>query len=357
MADHLNSHSTGGWHGLVGAGGRVEVAGGLSQWLAGTLATGAEPPEPYRIQRFAPVAAIDGGERPITVDQTNRSVIVGERLVVKWFLEPGPPPHRAPDLLGHLAAVGFAHTARPYAAVYWQDRLIALVTGYLPEAQDGWDWCVDALMAGTEVGAGLGELAADLHTALATGSVSSGDGAGWHQRAVDAAGEAAVLTPGDDGQWLEFRAGELSAALRPLLDVGRTPVMRIHGDLHVGQVLKWRDGYAVIDFDGNPTLTGAEEPQPAARDVAQLLTSLEHVGQIAIKRREAAPVAVADWVRSARRDFLEAYTAGLGGLEIFDRRLLRAFEVEQECRELIYAARFLPRWTYAPMGVLRRWFG
>ena len=43
--------------------------------------------------------------------------------------------------------------------------------------------------------------------------------------------------------------------------------------------------------------------------------------------------------------------------EIFDQRLLRAFEVEQECRELLYAARFLPRWRYAPMGVLRSWFG
>ena len=27
----------------------------------------------------------------------------------------------------------------------------------------------------------------------------------------------------------------------------------VHGDLHVGQVLEWSGGLAVIDFDGNPS--------------------------------------------------------------------------------------------------------
>ncbi|MFI6073280.1 hypothetical protein ACIA5C_17025 [Actinoplanes sp. NPDC051343] len=42
--------------------------------------------------------------------------------------------------------------------------------------------------------------------------------------------------------------------------------------------------------------------------------------------------------------------------ELFDPDVLHPFEVEQECRELVYAARFLPRWQYAPMGVLRSWY-
>jgi maltokinase len=40
-----------------------------------------------------------------------------------------------------------------------------------------------------------------------------------------------------------------------------------------------------------------------------------------------------------------------------DARLLAAFEVEQECRELVYAARFLPRWRYAPLATLRARYG
>jgi maltokinase len=368
----LNFHSVSGWDSLLALDSdvpRVRAGEGASRWLVAALAEEERPPDPYVVRAFAPTPLADGPERPIVVDQTNRSVIVGERVVVKWFLEPVLNA-RAPELLGHLSDVGFRHTAEPYAAVFWRGRLIALVTAYLPGAQDGWDWCVDAVMAG-EPAAGfapaLGELAADLHAALATPSstepspVSTADGRGWHRRAERAVAEAGARTTGEDGQWLEFRSAELVAGIRPLAGAGRTPVLRIHGDLHVGQILKWRDGYAVIDFDGNPTLDGSgEEPQPAARDVAQLLTSLEHVGQIAIRRRGADPAVMAEWVRGARKNLLAAYMsrlAGLGHGELFEPHLLRPFEIEQECRELIYAARFLPRWTYAPMGVLRRWFG
>lgn len=57
----------------------------------------------------------------------------------------------------------------------------------------------------------------------------------------------------------------LRAELAPLASAAATPLIRIHGDLHVGQILRWRDGYAVIDFDGNPTVAGADpsSPRPA----------------------------------------------------------------------------------------------
>ena len=43
-----------------------------------------------------------------------------------------------------------------------------------------------------------------------------------------------------------------------------------HGDLHVGQVLKWRGGLAVTDFDGNPTVdwAGAGAGRPRRRAAA-----------------------------------------------------------------------------------------
>jgi maltokinase len=40
-----------------------------------------------------------------------------------------------------------------------------------------------------------------------------------------------------------------------------------------------------------------------------------------------------------------------------DPVLLTAFEVEQECRELVYAAGYLPRWRYAPLAALRARYG
>ncbi|WP_326820551.1 hypothetical protein OHA77_11960 [Streptosporangium sp. NBC_01639] len=316
-------------------------------------------------------------ERGFDVDQTNRSVVVGESVVVKWLTPPAPLPQPTPDVFAHLTSVGFTATATPYAAVSRRDDdggelLLALVTAYLPDAGDGWEWCVDeAVSGGIGFAADLGALAADLHAALATPSTTFPDPVrrvpavpeagvtAWSVRAGAALDEALALTDGEDGDWLAAHADALRAELTPLTWSAATPLIRIHGDLHVGQILRWRDGYAVIDFDGNPTVTGADPFQPAARDLAQLTTSLEHVGQVAVRRRDAHPVVIAAWTAAARDALESAYLARLDGhghAALLDRSLVRPFEIEQECRELVYAARHLPRWRYAPMGVLRSWY-
>ncbi|GLW21635.1 hypothetical protein [Microbispora triticiradicis] len=343
----------------------LEAGDGVTERVVRDLARGAAPP-PFSVRALLPLPPVPPGERLITVDQTNHSVIAGETVVVKWFPRPSRAPHPAPALLAHLT--GFARTATPYAAVYWEDALVALVTAYLPEARDGWEWCVDEAEAGgTDFAAEIGSLAAELHLAMAAPSAvfpdpvrlsPSGTGV-WRERAEEALREALTLTDGEDGAWLAERAEALRRELEPLASLAATPLIRIHGDLHVGQILRWRDGYAVVDFDGNPTVAGADPYQPAARDLAQLTTSVDHAGQVAVRRRSADPAATAAWAVSSRRRLRTAYTrtlteAGRSGL--LDASLLRPFEVEQECRELIYAARHLPRWRYAPMGVLRSWF-
>ncbi|UBU15272.1 hypothetical protein [Nonomuraea gerenzanensis] len=330
-------------------------------------------------------------------------MVVGERVVVKWLTPPVPLPHPTPDIFAHLVDSGFNDTAPPYAALTGvldgREHLLALVTGYLPEARDGWEWCVDEAVAGSvSFATELGRLAADLHLALSTlpptapagpaaVTVAGGEGEGERNdalrgdrsgagaargrtaepgatrtatRAYEALAEALELTGGDDGEWLAAAAPAMRQELAALETPTTTPRIRIHGDLHVGQILRWRDGYAVIDFDGNPTVTDADLHQPAARDVAQLTTSLEHVAQVAIRRRSTPPADAAAWANRARAALLTAYRERLAAKhrpDLLDETLIRPFEVEQECRELIYAARHLPRWRYAPMGVLRTWYG
>ncbi|GAA2318590.1 hypothetical protein GCM10010149_83890 [Nonomuraea roseoviolacea subsp. roseoviolacea] len=363
---------------------------GLTAALVASLAD--DVPAPFAVRRLGPLPSLSHGEAAADtgvpaerdfgehVDQTNYSVVVSDRVVVKWLTPPAPLPHPAPDVLAHLAASGVEEIAPPYAALTLREKsgagdaagerevLLALVTGYLPEARDGWEWCVDEAEAGrTSFARDLGRLTADLHIALSTfrppaptDLTGTGEPGGYGTRAEQALREALALTDGEDGAWLAAREAalrqELESLHRPL---GPAPLIRIHGDLHVGQILRWRDGYAVIDFDGNPTVTGAEPYQPAARDVAQLATSLEHVAQVAVRRRGTPPELAARWARETRAAMLSAYRrrlAGRGRPELLDEALLRPFEVEQECRELVYAARHLPRWRYAPMGVLRTWY-
>ncbi|HEX4817826.1 MAG TPA: hypothetical protein VFV66_34220 [Nonomuraea sp.] len=386
---------------LLAAGLGDGLGDGLGGGLGGGRAEGGAP-APFGVRRYLPLPSLSyepedrqtGGpaERDFGahVDQTNYSVVVADKVVVKWLTPPQPLPVPALDLLAHLVESGFNDTAPPYAAltgpVGGRQCLLALVTGYLPEARDGWEWCVDEAAAGrTSFATALGHLAADLHLALSTvkGCDAPATTAGLAQRRVSpgaerrvnppaerpaspdaerarrAVSDALALTGGADGRWLAAVAGRLRRELAPLDRPAPGPRIRIHGDLHVGQILRWRGGYAVIDFDGNPTVADADPCQPAARDVAQLTTSLEHVAQVAIRRRGTPPGRAAAWAAETRAGLLAAYRGRLaarGRTDLLDAALIRPFEVEQECRELIYAARHLPRWRYAPMGVLRAWY-
>lgn len=369
---------------------RARPGDGLSRALVDALAGKDKPAGGFRLMPLADIPRPrEPAERAIGVDQTNASVVVGDAVVVKWLQLPEPGEQRAATLLAHLAAVGFDAVPRPLGSLSWtgpdgQEATIALADAYLPDARDGWDWCVARLEAHLQhedgpcppdcdawIGAPLGRLIAGLHVALAMPSdVIPEPVARATPELVDRWRAAALATfdAAIAAQDTE-RGGELGSLASPIRNVlarlateTGTPVQPIHGDLHVGQVLEWRDGLAIIDFDGNPTLGAGVNAalQPAARDVAQMTTSLDHVGRVVAERVEGALVArVGTWIAETTATFLAAYTAGLesvGRRELFDEALLAPFEVEQECRELVYAARFLPRWRYAPMAALRARF-
>jgi maltokinase len=324
-------------------------------------------------------------ERAIDGDQTNASVVVGERVVVKWFRTVGPGPSRATVLVAHLDAVGFREMPAPLGSLAWrrrdgQELTIAQGDAFLPSARDGWEWCVERLERHVAhgatpcpadcdpwIGGPLGQLLGRLRGALATPSVvipqpaavaDIATVAGWvaaaHRTLDEALALEAARTHADDRGSLAALEPAMRAELDGLPMDRRIQVEPVHGDLHVGQVLDWPGGLAVIDFDGNPALGDAANPlrQPVERDVAQMLTSLDHVGRIVDARTQGMDRdRIAAWIDRTRRDFLGA----LGSPP--DPRLLAAFEVEQECRELVYAARFLPRWRYAPLATLRARYG
>jgi maltokinase len=380
---------------LLAVGGAVRRArpgDGAAAGLVRLLRDGTADAE---VVRLAPPPAgtgvDDAAEMGITADQTHESVIVGEAVVVKWAVGveafPGVPP--AVAALRHLGAAGFTETPQAYGFVVAQTPagsvLLASANQFLPGASDGWDWYVDDVL---EMAAGrlsmatavapaevLGGLVARMHLAFATpqngyrapvARAGAADVEHWATRATAIADDALTLTGGDAGDRLRGQQPALRRALRVLSTpaLRGTPTMRIHGDLHVGQILRWPGGYAISDFDGNPVLPAAERaaPQPAARDVAGMLRALDHVGRVVGRRLRGTSTDPSDqvdlverWIRSSRVTFLAAYRAELaaaGGSALFDERLVRPFEVEQECREFIYAARHLPRWTYVPDDAL-----
>ena len=321
-------------------------------------------------------------ERPIEADQTNASIVVGERAILKWFRRVGQGPSRAAILIAHLDAGGFAEMPAPLGSLVWRspagaELTIAQGDAFLPGARDGWDWCLDRLErhvahgdatcpGGCDpwIGPPLGRLVARLHAALTTPSGVIGEPwAEVSQATVDrwraAAGvtlvEALSRTGEQDpaaGAALEAVLPAIRADLDGLVADRAIRIQPVHGDLHVGQVLEWPGGLAVIDFDGNPTLAQADNAlrQPVERDIARMISSLDHLGRVVDERTAGRARSIVDaWIARTRREFLAELDPDPG--------LLAAFEAEQELRELVYAARFLPRWRYAPMATLRARYG
>jgi maltokinase len=259
--------------------------------------------------------------------------------------------------------------------------LLATVAAYLPGARDGWDRYLELVLDGVDGGDDepslaaaelAGALVARLHAALASpssvlgptpvGEAGPSEVAAWRARAEATLDEALALTVGAEGERLRAMAGRARHELAALATVRETPTMRIHGDLHVGQVLWWEGGAAIADFDGNPLSPAAERsaPQPAARDVASFLRSLDHLGRLAQRRRPGRERLVEAWIGRARLRCLAAYRATLGERGVgtlFDERLLRPLEVAQECHEYVYAARYLPRWLAVPDLAMPRLLG
>ena len=323
------------------------------------------------------------GERAIDVDQTHESVVVGDAAVVKWAVRAEPTP--APELIAQLTKAGFTEMPHPWGFVTWTDGqrevLIASVVQFLPGASDGWAWAVldagdfaarggdlDASVEALEV---VGRVVADMHVAFATPTevmpfptkiAGSAEGEQWRGLAHTLLDEAMGSVDGVEGDRLAALRGPVCEVFAALGDVAGTTVIAVHGDLHIGQVMRWEGGYAIGDFDGNPVLPVAERlaPQPAARDVAGMLQSIDHVGRVVLRRVDGAEAdRVNIWIREAQARFQVAYRARLaelGWTHLLDDRLVRPFQVEQECREFLYAVGHLPRWRYVPDQALQALF-
>ncbi len=231
---------------------------------------------------------------------------------------------------------------------------LAFAQNFLDGAEDGWTRALDSVAHGTDFAEDarrIGAATADVHATLAavmpTRRANEADVANtifaWQRRLDAAIAEVPELEP--TRSTIEALYARAESTVWPRLQ-------RIHGDLHLGQVLAAPDGaWTIIDFEGEPLRPLAERSLPdiPLRDLAGMLRSIDY----AAGSHTATEGAVA-WASACRRAFLDGYIERSKVDVRQDRALLDAFELDKALYEVVYEAHNRPAWMPIPIAAVRR---
>lgn len=140
---------------------------------------------------------------------------------------------------------------------------------------------------------------------------------------------------------------------------------RIHGDYHLGQVLRTQDDFVLLDFEGEPArpLADRRRKQCPLRDVAGMLRSFSYASWAAVESQPRREATLSRWAKCWRdcncSAFLAGYRAaaaersGLLPEPALAESLLRIYLLEKAMYELVYELNNRPTWVRVPLaGIL-----
>jgi len=142
--------------------------------------------------------------------------------------------------------------------------------------------------------------------------------------------------------------------------------IRVHGDLHLGQVLVIKGDAYLIDFEGEPArpLSERRGKHSPYKDVSGVLRSFDYAAAMTINvhnvdnsvEAEAARKRVAErYLREAREAFVQAYREAAASLEHAWQdpqgadAALALFGLEKAAYEVAYEAENRPTWLPVPL--------
>jgi maltokinase len=296
--------------------------------------------------------------RLFTGQQSNTSVMLGDRAILKLFRRLELGPNLDIEVHAALNAAGISDVAGLFGWIEgsWVsegrqlDADLAMVLEMLAGAVDGWGLALDSLRAENasgEVSTGsgfaaeaeaLGGALAETHHALrAAFPTARVLGTRTAMIMVDRLHAAAEIAPA--------LALHIPGLLRCFDHLGTETLdtQRVHGDFHLGQTLHTPAGWKIIDFEGEPAKTMAERRAPDAvwRDIAGMLRSFDYAAASVPGPRSQA------WAAQCRAAFLRGYAGA--ELSAAEASMLRAYEADKAIYEVVYETRNRPDWAGIPL--------
>lgn len=319
--------------------------------------------------------------RTIGAEQSNTSLVYDEAVILKVFRRLADGPNPDVVVTEALARVGFTQVPEPLATWRSAGRDLGFAQRFLAGAIEGWAMALTSLrdlyadgpggwagiekdpaQAGGDFGAEaerLGEMTAAMHLALAAAfGTQPADVDAW------AEGMTAQIDRVLDGD-VARRARTVVERLRGLGEV--VPAGRVHGDYHLGQVMRTDSGWFVLDFEGEPARPLVERTLPSSpmKDVAGMLRSFQYASAAAMSTAEDDVIGLARaWEARNRDKFLTGYLRRAADAEAGTRilpddpttrsALLAAFELDKAVYEVAYERAHRPDWEAIPTAAIGR---
>ncbi|HEV2376953.1 MAG TPA: phosphotransferase [Streptosporangiaceae bacterium] len=310
----------------------------------------------------------------LTGEQSNTSLVFGEAAILKVFRRPCPGPNADLEVPRALARLGSPHVAAPLGWIggdlAGSPAVFGILATYLRAAVDGWSLAATSVrdlyamentkaseaggdFAGeaTRLGEATAEVHRDLAAAFGVRELGKQDMEALATAMQDRLSQALVTVPqlAPYAHMLRRVFAEVA-----LLD-GPVPTQWVHGDYHLGQVMRTQSGWVLLDFEGEP----AADPEhrgawaPALRDVAGMLRSFDYAARYQLPTDEASEHlhrTARDWAHRNQAAFCAGYALAGGADPAKHAVLLRALTLDKAVYEVRYEALHRPSWLFIPLG-------
>lgn len=352
--------------------------------------------------------------RRLSAEQSNSSLVVDDHIVLKLLRRVSPGIHPEGEMTRHLTEKGYGNTA-PYLgevvrmAADGTPHTLMIAQSFVRNQGDGWTWTLDYLARAvaeiarlgqgegeaeealfatyTHFAAALGQRLAEMHAVLAEPDPDPAFAPevaheetilAWAESAIEQLDLAVGLLDGRhdfaDEEMAQLaaavldRVGAVRRLARERAGLGLGAICtRIHGDLHLGQVLVVQNDAYLIDFEGEPArpLHQRRMKSSGLRDVAGILRSFDYATAAAAAAPGVDALSPAAMERHGRLLSQFRAEAGAAFLDAY-RQVLRAaprpwvslsaetplldlFLIEKAAYEIRYEILNRPAWLGIPL--------